>query len=100
MPKGYLVGELEVTNPAGYAEYSRQVPAIIAEYGGRYHVRGGDAKLLEGAGEPAKRLVVVEFDSPERLMEFYNSPSYQAILPYRLNNSTGRVICVAGFDPG
>lgn len=99
MPKGYLVGELEVTNPAGYQEYGRNVPAVIAKFGGRYHARGGEARLLEGPGGPAKRVVVVEFDSPERLMEFYNSPEYQAILPHRLNNSVGRVLCVAGYEP-
>ncbi|MSP05099.1 MAG: DUF1330 domain-containing protein [Acetobacteraceae bacterium] len=98
MPKGYLVGELEVTNPAGYQQYSSKVPAIIAQYGGRYLVRGGEAKLLEGGSGSAGRNVVVEFDSPEQLMKFYNSSEYQAILPHRLNNSTGRVKCVAGFE--
>jgi len=73
---------------------------VIARFGGRYHVRGGAAQLLEGPGGPARRVVVVEFDSPERLMEFYNSPEYQAILPHRLNNSTGRVLCVTGIEPG
>ncbi len=34
----------------------------------------------------------------ERLMAFYYSPEYQAILPSRLNNSTGRVLCVAGAE--
>ena len=73
MPKGYLVGELEVTNPAGYQLYSSQVPPIIAQYGGRYLVRGGEAKLLDGGDGSGGRNVVVEFDSPEQLMKFYNS---------------------------
>lgn len=97
MPKGYLIAELEVTNSAGYEEYRRQVPATIAAYGGRYVVRAGDARLLEGHGGPG-RMVVLEFDSPERAMAWYNSPEYQAILPHRLNNSTGRAIIVAGYD--
>ncbi len=98
MPKGYLIAELEVTNPAGFEEYRRLVPAVLAAYGARYVVRGGDATQLEGTGGPAGRMVVVEFDSVERLHEFYNSPEYQAILPHRLNNSKGRVICVAGAE--
>ena len=83
----------------GYQEYREKVPATIAAYGGRYVVRAGEATLLEGTGGPG-RMVVLEFDSPERALAWYNSPEYQAILPHRLNNSTGRAICVAGFDPG
>ncbi len=98
MPKGYLVAELEVTNMDGYDVYRRQVPATIAAYGGRYLARGGEARLLEGSGGPG-RVVVLEFDSPERAHAWYNSPEYQAILPHRLNNSTGRAIIVAGFEP-
>ena len=98
MAKGYLVGELTVTNPEGYQKYASQVPATIAAYGGRYLVRGGAAAPLEGGGSIG-RMVVLEFDSPEKLMTWYNSPEYQAILPHRLNNSTGRVMCVTGYEP-
>ena len=97
MPKGYLIAELEVTNMVGYEEYRRQVPATIAAYGGRYVVRVGEAKLMEGIGGPG-RMVVLEFDSPEKALAWYNSPEYQAILPHRLKNSTGRAIIVAGHD--
>jgi uncharacterized protein (DUF1330 family) len=98
MPKGYIVAELEVTNLEGYEEYRRQVPATIAAYGGRYLVRAGEAQLLEGNGGPG-RMVVLEFDSPAQAMTWYNSPEYQAILPHRLRNTTGRAICVAGAPP-
>ena len=98
MPKGYIVAELNVTNMQGFDEYRQKVSATIAAYGGRYLVRAGPAKLLEGDGE-AGRMVVLEFDSPERALEWYNSPEYQAILPLRLRNATGRAICVAGAPP-
>lgn len=97
MPKGYLIAELEVTNADGYDVYRQQVPAVIAAHGGRYVVRAGEARLLEGE-EPVGRMVVVEFDSLEKALAFYNSPEYQAILPNRLRNSTGRAVCVAGYD--
>lgn len=97
MPKGYLIAELTVTNPAGFEEYRQQVPATIVAHGGRYVTRGGAATLLEGTGAPG-RMIVLEFDSPEQAHAWYNSPAYQAILPLRLNNSTGRAMIVAGFD--
>ena len=97
MPKGYFIIEMKITNMAGYEEYRRQVPATIAAYGGRIVVRGGEAKLLEGSGGPG-RMVVLEFESPEKALAWYNSPEYQAILPHRLKNSTARAIIVAGHD--
>ena len=60
--------------------------ASIAEFGGRYAVRGGDPKVLEGDGPPP-RSVLLEFDSPERAMEWYNSPQYQAALQIRLRSA-------------
>ncbi len=98
MTKGYIVAEMEITGPDGYAAYTRQVLATITAYGGRFLVRGGEAQLVEGTGAPG-RIVVLEFDSPAQAMNWYNSAEYQTILPMRLNNSTGRLICIAGAPP-
>ena len=96
MPKGYIIGEIEITNLEGYEKYRSQSPALISKYGGRYLVRGGEAQLLEGAGA-VKRAVVIEFDSYQQAVDFYNSDAYRAILPHRLDNATTpRLICVAG----
>src|SRR5262245_46460511 len=37
----YIIADIEITDPAGYEEYRRRVPATVAQYGGRYVVRGG-----------------------------------------------------------
>jgi uncharacterized protein (DUF1330 family) len=96
MPKGYVVAELTVTNPgAEWEEYRAKVLATVDAYGGRFLVRGGDPQLLEG-DPPAGRVVILEFDNPERAMEWYNSPAYQDILPLRLRNVSARVTCSAG----
>ena len=48
MAKAYLIGQVTVTNPEGYAQYSAQVPASVAAFGGAYRVRGGPASQVEG----------------------------------------------------
>jgi uncharacterized protein (DUF1330 family) len=96
MAKGYIIGEIEITNPEPYERYRSQSPALVARFGGRFIVRGGEAQLLEGEGE-VKRMVVIEFESYAKALEFYRSPEYQAILHHRLDNSTvPRLVCVAG----
>ncbi|MCP5073209.1 MAG: DUF1330 domain-containing protein [Rhodobacteraceae bacterium] len=36
MPKGYIIGEIEVTNLAGYETYRSQSPKLAEQFGGRY----------------------------------------------------------------
>ena len=54
MPKGYIDAELEVTDPALFETYRPLAAASIAAFGGRYVVRGGDPKVLEGDGRRAR----------------------------------------------
>ncbi|MGH8726193.1 MAG: DUF1330 domain-containing protein, partial [Burkholderiales bacterium] len=37
----YVIAEIEVTDPAAYEEYRKQVPAVVTRFGGRFIVRGG-----------------------------------------------------------
>jgi uncharacterized protein (DUF1330 family) len=99
MPKGYIYAELEVTDPALFETYRPLAAASIAEFGGRYAVRGGDPKVLEGSGTPP-RSVLLEFDSPERAMQWYNSPQYQAALEIRLRSAKTKVMMLTGHSEG
>ncbi len=96
MPKGYFIAELTVERQEGYEQYRSQVMATVEAYGGRFLVRGGETQLVEGNQQPG-RIVVLEFESPEQAMKWYNSPEYQRILPLRTANSTGRALCSAGI---
>ena len=91
----YIIAEVEVTNPAGYEAYRPLAGASIAQYGGKFVVRGGRAELVEGTQEPA-RMVVIEFADTAAAKRWYNSPEYQEALKIRLANSTGRVLLVEG----
>jgi uncharacterized protein (DUF1330 family) len=98
MVNAYLIGQISVTNPEGYALYAKQVPQTIADAGGRYVVRGGHATQVEGQSL-GDRNVVIEFPSREVAQTWYDSPAYQAILPHRLQNSTGALVLVDGYVP-
>jgi uncharacterized protein (DUF1330 family) len=94
---GYIIAEVQVTDPERYEEYRRQVEGTIAAYGGRYKVRGGKAEALEG-DSPRGRLVVLEFESFERAKAWYDSEEYAGPKSLRQATSTGRVILVDGYD--
>ncbi len=78
----YVIVDVEVTDPAAYEEYRRQVPATLERYGGRFAVRGGRYETLEGSWQP-QRIVVLEFPDYPRARQWYDSPEYQAIIPLR-----------------
>ncbi len=97
--KGYVLAEVEVTDPTQYEAYRPLAAAAIAKYGGRYLVRGGAVESVEG-DVPPQRLVLLEFDSPARAREWYHSPEYQAAKALRERAARSRVLLLNGHDPG
>lgn len=91
----YVIGEIEVTDPAAYDEYRRQVLATIEKYGGRFLVRGGDVEALEGGWSP-KRIVVLEFATLQQARMWYRSPEYAPLIKLRQKGSRGKLIAVQG----
>jgi uncharacterized protein (DUF1330 family) len=93
----FIVAEIEILNPDGYRGYTVDVPATIAQYGGRFLVRGGAAEVLEGDW-PQQRRVLIEFPSMEAARAWWDSPEYAKLKAMRRANSTGRLILLEGFD--
>ena len=92
----YLVAQINVTDPEQFEKYRDVVPAVIAEFGGRYLVRGGEMEVVEGTWA-APRLVIIEFPDMAGAKSFYHSDAYQKILPLRLAASEGNAILVEGI---
>ena len=95
---GYLIAKVEVTDPAGYDEYRQKVPAVIAKFGGRFLVRGGEVDSREG-DFGNRRLVVLEFPSLKAAQNFYDSPEYQPLLKLRLASAKAELILAEGYSP-
>ena len=92
----YLIAEIEVLDPAGYAEYIRLVPPTIARYGGRYVARGGAVETLEGEPAPG-RVAIVEFPDAARIRQWLLSPEYRPVRAIRLRTAKSRLRIVEGL---
>ena len=92
---GYVIGDIDVTDPAAYEEYRKLVPATVAKYGGKYILRGASYEKVEGDWSP-KRLVMLEFESLERAKEWYNSPEYNEAKSLRHKAATSNILIVDG----
>jgi uncharacterized protein (DUF1330 family) len=94
----YVISEVDVKDAAGFEAYRTLAARTIAQYGGRYLVRGGAAEVAEG-GPPPKNIIVVEFPSMVRLREWYASPEYAEALKHRRTALDRRLIFVEGVPP-
>ncbi|MGH8734034.1 MAG: DUF1330 domain-containing protein [Burkholderiales bacterium] len=91
----YVIGEIDVVDPAAYEEYRKQVLAVVTKYGGKFIVRGGRIDPREGGWTP-KRIVVVEFPSLAQAQKWYDSPEYAPLIKLRQKAAKGRLIIVEG----
>ena len=98
-PPAYVIAEVEVTNPTTLKKYSEKAPQIVASFNGHYVVRGG-GKIQSLEGEPPKGfIVVIGFDSAEKAREWYDSPAYSAIRPFRQSSTKIRLFIAEGVAP-
>ena len=92
---GYVIAEVEVTDPAGLQKYGEKAPQIVASFNGHYVVRGGAVQALEGEA-PKGYVVVIGFESVQKAREWYDSPAYAAIRPFRQSATKSRIFIVEG----
>jgi uncharacterized protein (DUF1330 family) len=95
---GYVVAEVDVTDPTTMQKYGEKVPETLAPFNHHYMVRSSKIQVLEG--EPPKGgVVVIAFDSAAKAREWYDSPAYAAIRPIRQSAAKSRIFIVEGLAP-
>ncbi|MFM9937714.1 MAG: DUF1330 domain-containing protein [Novosphingobium sp.] len=96
-PKGYVIAEVDVHDPAEFAAYRAGVPAVVAQFGGRYVARGGAIIGVEGE-TPTGRIVMVEFPSMAQAEAFVRSAEYAPVAAIRHRTSSSRLFVVEGVN--
>ena len=92
----YLIVDVRVHEPKRYEHYKEMVPPTLANYGGRFVVRGGAPETLEGEWAP-DRLVVIEFPSREHARQWWSSVEYAPALKLRQETARTDMILVEGI---
>jgi uncharacterized protein (DUF1330 family) len=93
----YIIARVNVTDWDKYNEYIKVTPGIIAKFGGRFIVRGGETVTLEGP-EEKWRIVVLEFPDLEKAKEFYYSPEYTDAKKIREGAALAQFVAIEGLD--
>jgi uncharacterized protein (DUF1330 family) len=90
-----VMRESPIADGKAYAEYqrkNREQPPVVKL---KPLVAYGEMQALEG--EAPDGVVMLEFDTVEDARTWYESPSYQAALPYRLRSADWRAFIVEGI---
>ena len=96
MPAYFIVlRETPIRDAEALAEYQRRSRELTGEFRLKPLVVYGATHAFQG--EAPDGVIVLEFPSVEDAKAWYNSPAYQAILPYRLKSADYRDFIVDGF---
>src|SRR5260370_33481086 len=90
-PPAYNIAEIAIKDQDGYnKEYLPLITKALAEAGGKFLVRGGKTISYEGAA-PAPRVVVVQFESLDKLQALYSSAAYKDAIAIGDKYATQRI---------
>jgi uncharacterized protein (DUF1330 family) len=83
-PPVYFIGEIDVSDPDGYAkEYLPKAKEIIKAHGGRLIAAAGAAgsgpQVIAIDGEAPKRVVIYQYPSVDAVHAWRNDPAYEQV---------------------
>ena len=96
MAKGYWIVRVDVADQEEYKTYIAANAAPLAQFGGRFLVRGGRFENPEGGSR--MRNAVIEFPSYQAAVDCWHSAAYQRAVQIRLPVSTADLIIIEGYE--
>jgi uncharacterized protein (DUF1330 family) len=103
-PPAYLIGEIDVSNPEGYAkEYLPKAREIIKAHGGRLVAAAGSAatgaQVVPVDGPAPKRVVIYMYPNMEALQAWRHDPAYVKVRAVGEKYATYNTFAVEGSTP-
>lgn len=95
----FMIVTAEIINPEPFMAYAKKAAELVAEFGGRYVVRGpGHSECLEGDWPDARKVVVSKWPSIEAAKSFWTSDAYAEAKKLREGHAIVAVRLVEGDD--
>jgi len=89
----FVIVSYDIADPEGYQGYVPGVVPLLQKHGARILAAEFDALPLEG--EKRGVYVVLEFDSEQAALDWYNDPAYDAVRKIRLDSCTHNNMVIA-----
>ncbi len=94
----HFVANFTVTDPDAYHVYEKGFFPILKAHGGRFVTFDDSPTVLEG--ELGGRTVIIQFDSEEACLAWWNSAEYQELAKHRHAGTTSHAVAIIhGMPP-
>ncbi|MEM6813778.1 MAG: DUF1330 domain-containing protein [Bacteroidota bacterium] len=93
--KGYLIENYEVTDKENYVPPVKVINEILEKHNGKFLVATPKAQTLHG--KPLEVIVVIEFSSNQKALDFYNSKDYADYRELHERTTQGWVLCAPEY---
>jgi uncharacterized protein (DUF1330 family) len=97
-PGAYVIIEFAIRDQAKFQDYGQKAPPTVAQYGGRFVVRGAKPEMLKGDA-PKGPFLILAFDNLQQAKTWASSPEYTALVPLRDEAADSRVFIVQAASP-
>ncbi len=87
MKPAYLFVDIKVHDLEKMQPYLDKAAGTLASFGGQPIVKGGEVLRLEGKEPRGSGVLIIRFPSMEQARAWYDSPEYQALIPFRTQAS-------------
>jgi len=94
----HFIAHLTVNDRGLYRDYVKGFFPLLAEHGGRFLTYDDEVLVLEGERE-AGRTVLIEFNSEEQLLAWWNSDAYRELAAIRQASCTTHSVIVVHPTP-
>ena len=94
-----FIAHFTIDDPERYRVYEQGFFPILKAHGGRFLTYDDNPIFLEGS-RPDGRTVLIEFDSSEALMGWWESPEYRELAAHRHAGTTTHAVFVVESPPG
>ncbi|MDE2464588.1 MAG: DUF1330 domain-containing protein [Alphaproteobacteria bacterium] len=95
MAKGYIIARVSIHDEEAYKAYAELARLAMEKHGARILARGGRFTALEGPCRP--RNVILEFESFDAAVRYWNSSDYQTARARRLGAADIELCAVEGI---
>ena len=92
----YVIVNTRVFDPTRIQTYRDLAEQSVTAFGGKYVVRGGSLRVLEGSYHP-ERMVLVEFPTLDRAQAWYASEAYAEAKRARAGIAEFEMVLVEGL---
>lgn len=94
----HFIAHMSINDVDGYRKYEKGFFPILKAHGGRFITYDDDVTVLEGERSDG-RTVIIQFESEDALMDWWNSPEYIELAEYRRASTTTHSVVVVHAPP-